>query len=85
MFRLARLTRKRKFDQIALRCTSTVPFDFFGVHDVPLPPFTQTKGWVAVSETILALDPDARRGGYKWLDALAYERVGSSIRLYYVP
>lgn len=85
MFRLARLTRTRRFDQIALRCTTTIPFDHFGVHDVPLPPFTQTKGWIAVSETILALDPDARRGGYKWLTALPYERVGQSIRLYYVP
>lgn len=85
MFRLARLTRKRNFDRIALRCTTTIPFDHFGVHDTPLPPFEITKGWVAVSETILALDPDARRGGYKWLDGLPYERVGRSIRLYYVP
>ena len=85
MFRLARLTRKRNFDRIALHCTTTIPFDHFGVHDVPLPPFAITKGWVAVSETILALDPDARRGGYKWLDGVPYERVGRSIRLYYVP
>jgi len=85
MFRLARLTRTRNFDQIALRCTTTIPFDHFGVHDVPLPPFVQTKGWVAVSETILALDPDARRGGYRWLQTQPYERVGQSIRLYYVP
>lgn len=85
MFRLARLTRKRNFDRIALRCTTTIPFDHFGVHDTPLPPFAITKGWVAVSETILGLDPDARRGGYKWLGGLPYERVGKSIRLYYVP
>jgi hypothetical protein len=85
MFRLARLTRRRNFDRIALRCTTTIPFDHFGVHDTPLPPFAITKGWVAVSETILALDPEARRGGYKWLDGLPYERVGKSIRLYYVP
>jgi 4-amino-4-deoxy-L-arabinose transferase-like glycosyltransferase len=85
MFRLARLTRKRNLGRIALRCTTTIPFDHFGVHDTPLPPFAITKGWVAVSETILALDPDARRGGYKWLDGLPYERVGRSIRLYYVP
>ncbi|HEV2722246.1 MAG TPA: glycosyltransferase family 39 protein [Thermoanaerobaculia bacterium] len=85
MFRLARLTRKRNFDQIALRCTTTIPFDHFGVHDTPLPPFAITKGWVAVSETILALDPDARRGGFEWLSGLPYERVGQSIRLYYVP
>jgi 4-amino-4-deoxy-L-arabinose transferase-like glycosyltransferase len=85
MFRLARLTRKRNFDRIALRCTTTIPFDHFGVHDVPLPPFVQTKGWIAVSETILALDPDARRGGYRWLQTQPYERVGQSIRLYYVP
>lgn len=85
MFRLARLTRKRNFDRIALRCTTTIPFDHFGVHDTPLPPFAITKGWVAVSETILGLDPDARRGGYKWLAGLPYERVGKSIRLYYVP
>jgi hypothetical protein len=85
MFRLARLTRKRNLDRIALRCTTTIPFDHFGVHDTPLPPFAITKGWVAVSETILGLDPDARRGGYKWLDGIPYERVGRSIRLYYVP
>jgi hypothetical protein len=85
MFRLARLTRRRNFDHIALRCVTTIPFDRFGVHDTPLPPFVQTQGWIAMSETIVALDPDARRGGYKWLDGYPYERVGESIRLYYVP
>jgi len=50
-----------------------------------LEPFKPTTGWIAVSETALALDPGTPKGGYDWLTkGRAYERVGRSIRLYYV-
>jgi hypothetical protein len=48
-------------------------------------PWTQEPGWYVLSETSLALNPDARRGAYKWLDGYAMRRVGKSMRLIHVP
>jgi hypothetical protein len=79
MLRLARLARRRGIPSIAMNCVSAMPFARFGVPDRPLPPFTPVTGWVAVSETALAL---SERGAYAWLDGKPYERVGRSIRLY---
>ena len=43
-------------------------------------------GWIAVSETALALDPGTPKGGYDWLTKdRPYERIGKSIRLYNIP
>jgi 4-amino-4-deoxy-L-arabinose transferase-like glycosyltransferase len=51
-----------------------------------LQPFKPMSGWIAVSETALALDPATPQGGYDWLTkGRAYERIGKSIRLYFVP
>ena len=51
-----------------------------------VPPFKPTTGWFAVSETALALDPGTPKGAYDWLTKnRPYERIGRSIRLYYVP
>jgi 4-amino-4-deoxy-L-arabinose transferase-like glycosyltransferase len=51
-----------------------------------LEPFKPMTGWIAVSETALALDPGTPKGGYDWLiKGRTYERIGKSIRLYYVP
>lgn len=51
-----------------------------------LEPFKPATGWIAVSETALALDPATPQGGYDWLTRnRAYERIGKSIRLYDVP
>jgi 4-amino-4-deoxy-L-arabinose transferase-like glycosyltransferase len=55
-------------------------------HDVPpfetLYPGEPTTGWIAVSEQVRAF----YCAGYSWLDAYQpVARIGSSIRLYYVP
>lgn len=51
-----------------------------------LEPFKPAKGWIAVSETALAIDPTTAKGGYDWLTkGRPFERIGRSIRLYYVP
>lgn len=55
-------------------------------HDVPpfetLYPGEPTTGWIAVSEQVRAF----YCAGYRWLDAYQpVARIGSSIRLYYVP
>jgi hypothetical protein len=84
MLRLAQALHRQHIDHIALKCVSAFPLERRGIQTAPLAPFTQTKGWVAVSETALVLDPDARAGGYEWLKTLPYSRVGSSIRLIYV-
>ena len=48
----------------------------------PLEPFKRTTGWIAVSETALALDDATPKGAYDWLTKdRPYERVGKSIRL----
>ncbi|MCU1347261.1 MAG: hypothetical protein JWO56_291 [Acidobacteria bacterium] len=84
--RLARVVRRRHIDAIHVNCLTTVDFRSHGVPAEGLQPDTQTRGWIAVSETALRLDPKAQRGGYRWLDAYEpVERVGRSIRLYYVP
>jgi hypothetical protein len=55
-------------------------------QDQPLLPFVRTQGWIAVSETALALEPESTSGGFDWLlkHEKPVERVGRSIRLYYV-
>jgi hypothetical protein len=85
MLRLARLTRQSRIDTIALFCVRAMPFDRHGARAAPLPPITPTPGWIAASETMLAISDEARAGGYAWLGAYPYERVGRSIRLYRVP
>lgn len=55
-------------------------------HDFPpfetLYPGEATTGWIAVSEQVLAF----YCAGYRWLDAYQpVARIGTSIRLYYVP
>ncbi|HEY3054364.1 MAG TPA: glycosyl transferase, partial [Thermoanaerobaculia bacterium] len=56
-------------------------------HDIVsegLVPYRKSTGWVAVSETALALD--GRHGEYRWLDVYRpVRRVGKTIRLYYIP
>lgn len=84
--RLARAVRRRNINAIHVLCITSVDFRSHGVPAEGLAPDEPTKGWIAVSETALRLDPNARRGAYRWLDAYTpVERVGRSIRLYYVP
>jgi hypothetical protein len=41
------------------------------------------KGWIAVGEHVYRLEHE--KGGWSWLDPFPMTRVGTSIRLYYVP
>lgn len=78
--RLKRVIREKKIDQIGLAVLGWHDWDALGYpphyalqRDVP------SQGWVAVSEHMFGL---AR--GAPWLEGRRYERVGKSIRLYYV-
>jgi len=51
----------------------------------PASPGDRSPGWYAIPEGVLAMDADAQRGAYAWLDDYAFRRIGKSIRLYHVP
>ncbi|HEV7241767.1 MAG TPA: glycosyltransferase family 39 protein [Thermoanaerobaculia bacterium] len=81
VLRLRRVIREKKIERIGLAVQGWHDWDALGFpphydlnRDVP------SQGWVAASEHVLGL---ARRA--PWLEGRPYERVGKSIRLYYVP
>jgi hypothetical protein len=78
--RLKRVIREKKIERIGLAVFGWHDWDALGFpphynlqRDVP------SQGWVAVSEQMFGL---AR--GAPWLEGRPYDRVGKSIRLYYV-
>lgn len=87
ILRLGRAARRR---HIARGTVLVVSSANVAAHGFPpfdaLQPFKPATGWIAVSETALALDPATPKGGYDWLTrGRTYERIGMSIRLYDVP
>lgn len=79
---LARTARALGIDTLHFAIAGTIRFEHYGVHSEWLPPYAKTRGWVAVSETVAALNRD----GYRWLDAYRpARRIGTSIRLYFIP
>jgi hypothetical protein len=79
VLRLRRVIREKKIDRIGLAVQGWHDWDALGFpphydlqRDVP------SQGWVAVSEHLHGL---ARRA--PWLEGRRYQRVGTSIRLYY--
>jgi 4-amino-4-deoxy-L-arabinose transferase-like glycosyltransferase len=79
VLRLRRVAREKKIENIGI--------DVFGWHDYGklgfppsyrLLPMVPTQGWVAVSEHLYIMRK------YDWLRGRPYERVGKSIRLYYI-
>jgi 4-amino-4-deoxy-L-arabinose transferase-like glycosyltransferase len=86
ILRLGKAARQHKIERAAvlLVASANIPAAGFPAFD-GLQPFKPMTGWIAVSETALALDPATPQGGYDWLTKkYAYERIGKSIRLYYV-
>ena len=81
-------------DAIERRHITSLELAYFGSGDLErmtpahvhrLAPGVPASGWIAISETRLADVYNVRRGGYRWLERYApVERVGRSIRLYYV-
>jgi hypothetical protein len=83
---LCNYARHHGIDNVAFLCVSTIDTARHGLHAHPLQPFNLTTGWIAVSETALVLDDDARKGAYRWLDRYQpVVRIGGTIRLYHVP
>jgi 4-amino-4-deoxy-L-arabinose transferase-like glycosyltransferase len=78
--RLVRVAREKKIERIALAVVGNHDWDALG-----LPPRdelragVQSRGWIAVSEYSMAV-----RRVAPWLEGRPYERVGRSIRLYFV-
>jgi 4-amino-4-deoxy-L-arabinose transferase-like glycosyltransferase len=77
--RLDRAARELGIDVLHVAVATTIPSS---VPSIPLQPYVKTRGWVAVSETPLALHAEE----YRWLSAYRpVRRVGTSIRLYFIP
>ncbi|HYC89170.1 MAG TPA: hypothetical protein VEO54_08160 [Thermoanaerobaculia bacterium] len=77
--RLDRVARELGIETLHVAVATTI---LSTVPTVPLQPYVKTRGWVAVSETPLAL----RAEEYRWLSAYRpVRRVGESIRLYFIP
>lgn len=81
VLRLRDVVREKKIDHLGTRILGWHDLDALGFpphyalqHTVP------TQGWVAVSEHYWS-----SVGGIPWLKGRQYERVGKSIRLYYIP
>lgn len=81
VLRLREAIREKKIERIGLAVHGWNDWDALGFpphYDVQRE--VPSQGWIAVSEHLFGL---ARRA--PWLEGRRYERVGTSIRLYYVP
>lgn len=85
VLRLARVVRDRKIGELRMLYTGNAVLKEHAIVSVRVVPWTPAPGWYAMSLTQLTVDPDARQGGYRWLDDYHYDMVGKSIRLYHVP
>ena len=81
VLRLRKVVREKKIDRIGLAVMGWHDWDKLGFpphydfrREVP------SQGWIAISEHIYGFTPRPL-----WLDGRRYERVGKSIRLYYIP
>ncbi len=84
MLRLREVLREKKVDKIGIFAAGLHDFDKLGFPpSYDIEPWVPAQGWVAVSEHMYRMiAPD---GGFLWLRGRPYQRVGKSIRLYYVP
>jgi len=80
VLRLRRVVREKKIDRIGVALLGWTDYHALGFpayyslnRNVP------SQGWVAVSEHPYGME------GYRWLRGRRYERIGKSIRLYYIP
>jgi 4-amino-4-deoxy-L-arabinose transferase-like glycosyltransferase len=86
--RLAKTLNERNIDRVLVLLNGgTIRLENHirpGISGGAIEPWKKAPGWYAVSETPLAVNPEARAGGYRWLEKYAYERIGKTIRLYRV-
>lgn len=79
--RLARTLREMQIESPHVDILTNARLDRHGVHPVDFDSTKKVEGWLAISETQLALK--SQQGQYGWLSAYRpVRRIGSSIRLY---
>jgi hypothetical protein len=82
--RLARVLREMGIEELHADIMTSARLAEHGIKHVPQNPGVKMTGWVAVSETTLALK--AQWGEYQWLkNYRPVRRIGQSIRLYNIP
>jgi 4-amino-4-deoxy-L-arabinose transferase-like glycosyltransferase len=83
VLRLGRAAQAMGIDTLHVDVVGTIYLEPF-VRPVAFDPNVKTTGWLAVSETQLAMK--SRAGAYAWLGAYRpVARIGQSIRLYRIP
>jgi hypothetical protein len=85
VLRLARAVRDNHIEKLWMLYTGNALVEHHGIPGAMILPWTPAPGWYAISLTQESIDPEARRGAYRWLDDYRYTMVGKSIRLYHVP
>jgi hypothetical protein len=85
VLRLASTAKKLHIDRMWILYTGNALLERHGLVADEIRPWLPAPGWYVLSETGLALNGDARRGAYRWLDDYRMRRVGKSMRLYHVP
>jgi hypothetical protein len=85
VLRLAKTAKKLHIDRMWILYTGNALLERHGLVADEIRPWLPAPGWYVLSETGLALNGDARRGAYRWLDDYRMRRVGKSMRLYRVP
>ena len=83
--RFARIVQKRHIDFVRLLYNGNMLLQFHDVRGDSVEPWVEKPGWYGISLQGLTMNPEARRGAWKWLDRYPYEMVGKGIRLYHVP
>lgn len=80
VLRLKRVMRAKKIDRFGIMAMGWHDYDALGFPPhYQLRTDTPTQGWVVVSEHVYVVV------GFPWLRGRRYERVGKSLRLYYIP
>jgi 4-amino-4-deoxy-L-arabinose transferase and related glycosyltransferases of PMT family len=83
VLRLRRTIHERGIDRISLNL-GWFDYDRLGFPPNGYVESTRPKqGWIAISEHLYRIEH--AKGGWTWLDPYAMTRIGTSIRLYYVP
>jgi len=85
VLRLSHTAKKLHIDRMSILYVGNALLERHGLVADEIHPWSPAPGWYVLSETGLALNEDARRGAYRWLDDYRMRRVGSSMRLYHVP
>jgi hypothetical protein len=82
--RFAHVVHEKHIDFVRVLFTGAIVLQRHGVRGDGVDPWLEGPGWYGMSLQGLAMNPDARRGAYRWLDRYPYTMVGRSIRLYQV-